>query len=678
MVSTPTRHGSLYGRIWAFYDESALSESLQQTERARRLLRANADAQLDPQMLLAATRGPDGSIVDFCYRDVNDATCRYLGATRDELIGASLLTTLPGLTGSGLLERFADCTDSGARVVVDDVRHDDPIRGAGRILEIRASKAGRGLLSLTWRDVTERSELAQRISESEQRLRLLTENIGDVVSWVDPDGTFRWISKSVQQVLGAPPEHYVGRPVRDIIASDDAANHINRLVLIGQGKPYVGRAHIVDVHGVPHWVHLFGKPFLDDGGRPDGWISTFRIIDREVAAEAEAERARVLQAAADARYRRLIHTSAIGMALLSTDGRFDEVNEALCAFFGYDAKTLCAKSWIDLAAPEFLATDARAVADLMAGRISTIRERKRYINADGQSLWGDLLLNCLRRPDGTVEHLVAQIVDVTAQVTAQQRVTELAARLQAESDRTRSELRSAAAYVASILPGDLNGVVEATSRYIPSRELGGDCFDYRWVDGDHLLVYQLDVSGKGVGAALLAVSVHNMLRSGSLGRAALLNPERILAILNGLFAMEQNADNYFTMWCGVFQPSRGLLRYANAAHPPALLIVPGRQQVSVTKLTTNGMPVGTFGDSHYRTAEVLVDPGSQLLLYSDGAFEITLPDGRLASADEFVSLCTSLVGTPDWSVDSLIEALRSRSATGTFDDDLSLVRMTFP
>ena len=70
--------------------------------------------------------------------------------------------------------------------------------------------------------------------------------------------------------------------------------------------------------------------------------------------------------------------------------------------------------------------------------------------------------------------------------------------------RLLSELRGAARYVASILPGELDQPLPVDSRYIPSEQLGGDSFDYRWIDDDHLIAYLVDVSGHGVAPAMLS------------------------------------------------------------------------------------------------------------------------------------------------------------------------------
>src|SRR5262249_57679600 len=80
-----------------------------------------------------------------------------------------------------------------------------------------------------------------------------------------------------------------------------------------------------------------------------------------------------------------------------------------------------------------------------------------------------------------------------------------------------AEIRQAARYVQSLLPAKLTaGPVAIDWRFIPSTQLAGDIFGYHWLDPEHLAIYLLDVSGHGVGSALLAVSAGNLLSAQSL------------------------------------------------------------------------------------------------------------------------------------------------------------------
>jgi PAS domain S-box-containing protein len=221
------------------------------------------------------------------------------------------------------------------------------------------------------------------------------------------------------------------------------------------------------------------------------------LIDDEVAAQREAEQARKQQAQSDQRYRRSMETAAIGIGLLTPDGKFVEVNPALCRLLGYDAETLTQKTWQELTPPEYQTVGQEERNALFSGRLDAYRVVKQYIHADGHRLWAEVSVSSVRDENGQVETLAFQIADITATVEANERNAILTQRLEQKSQRLAAELASAASYMASIMPQGLTGRVDITSRYLPSRELGGDCFEYTWIDDDHLLVYLIDVSGHG-------------------------------------------------------------------------------------------------------------------------------------------------------------------------------------
>ena len=92
----------------------------------------------------------------------------------------------------------------------------------------------------------------------------------------------------------------------------------------------------------------------------------------------------------------------------------------------------------------------------------------------------------------------------------------LLATIQSQQERIQEELAEAAAYLRSLLPAPFATPFAIDWRFIPSSELGGDAFGYHWIDDDHFALYLLDVCGHGVGAALLSVTVLNVLRSGAM------------------------------------------------------------------------------------------------------------------------------------------------------------------
>lgn len=240
-----------------------------------------------------------------------------------------------------------------------------------------------------------------------------------------------------------------------------------------------------------------------------------------------------------------------------------------------------------------------------------------------------------------------------------------------------AELAEAVGYVKSLLPAPLKGEVTADWRFLPSSQLGGDAFGYRWLDANHFAVYLLDVCSHGVGAALLSISVMNVLRSLNLPEVDFRDPGAVLTALNRAFSMESQNNLYFTMWYGVADKSTRKLRYSSAGHPPAVLIVgPDASCARLEKLKTSGAPVGTFPDSVYVVQETMLQQFNRLFVFSDGAYEIVRRDGSMLTLDEFL---LHLAGRPFDSADDLqttLSYLEKQRGIPTFEDDLAVVEVS--
>lgn len=241
------------------------------------------------------------------------------------------------------------------------------------------------------------------------------------------------------------------------------------------------------------------------------------------------------------------------------------------------------------------------------------------------------------------------------------------------------DLASAARYVRSLLPppGDLAGI-RADWRFIPSADLGGDAFGYHCLDADHVAIYLLDVCGHGVGAALLSVSALNAVRGESLPKTNFRDPGAVLSALNRAFPMERHNDMFFTMWYGVYDRQRRKLRWAGGGHPPALLCQPGSAaNRNPAALDSDNPLLGAIEGLDFSSREVDVPPESTLYLFSDGAFEITLPDGSMGTLDWFQELLASRLRGGEMALDSVVEQIRSLAGGVDLADDLSILAVTF-
>ncbi len=380
----------------------------------------------------------------------------------------------------------------------------------------------------------------------------------------------------------------------------------------------------------------------------------------------------------DALYRHSFEQSGVGMALLTANGRFEHVNSALCELLGYPGEALLERTFQDVTAVDDRYRSAIAFQDLLAGRDESFRMTQQCIHADGHAIWVDVTVSSIRDESAATEHILTQIIDVTTATEANARNRALAQHLQQLTDKLTGELAGAAAYMSSIMPHSMTGPVSISSCYLPARELGGDCFDYVWIDDDHLLFYLLDVSGHGLQPALLAVSIHNVLRSRSLPTETLLSPEQALETLNRLFRMDRQSDLYFTIWYGIFQNSTGTLRYSSAGAPPALLLTGTGtgKQVRPVELSTPCPPIGIIADTPFSESICTITESCQLLIFSDGVLELSI-DGPPLRIGEFINQVAQLAAAPAWSLDQLVYRLQAITATGTFEDDCSLVLLTF-
>ena len=241
------------------------------------------------------------------------------------------------------------------------------------------------------------------------------------------------------------------------------------------------------------------------------------------------------------------------------------------------------------------------------------------------------------------------------------------------------ELEEATDYACSLLPPRLNSRVKTAWKFEPSTELGGDFFSYGWIDPDHFGVYLIDVCGHGVGAALLSISVVNLLRSQSLSGVDMREPGEVLTRLNEMFPMESNGDKYFTAWYGVYQARTRRLRYASGGHPPAVLLHgPSAEAAQMAWLTGGGLAVGSMPDSDYATREIEVDPFNRLYVFSDGTYEVETGNGGMLTLSEFGDILEKHGKTEqDDDVLNTYEHILALNGAGPLDDDFSLVRVEF-
>ncbi len=270
-----------------------------------------------------------------------------------------------------------------------------------------------------------------------------------------------------------------------------------------------------------------------------------------------------------------------------------------------------------------------------------------------------------------------EIAELQARVRAVLRIQQLAEDLYNQKRQLESEISEAAQYVQTLLPPPLNrSRVKIDTCFIPSSQLGGDGFDYFWLDDQRLAFYLLDVSGHGLKAALPSIAVLNLMRSRNGHQGVDYGkPKEVLDYLNRNCKFIEQQEQYFTMWYGVFDIDERVLTYASGGHPPAI-IFGDRPNEEPQLLRTKGVPVGLLApeESLYQEEQKYISFNSRLYLISDGVYEDARSTNATQNWQQFLDLLTE--HEQGQNLNGLAEILRDRLHGNEIDDDFSIMKLS--
>jgi sigma-B regulation protein RsbU (phosphoserine phosphatase) len=201
---------------------------------------------------------------------------------------------------------------------------------------------------------------------------------------------------------------------------------------------------------------------------------------------------------------------------------------------------------------------------------------------------------------------------------------------------------------------------------LPAEEVGGDFYDFFFVDADHLGVVIGDVSGKGVPAALFMAVTRTLLRATALTGA---RPSECLLRVNSLLIQENTAEMFVTVFYGIVNLRAGTLEYSNGGHnPPYLLRAGGR----VEALHTGGTVLGMLEDVRFDDRTVTLGPGDGVFLYTDGITEAMDVEGNLFADHRLQDLLADTKGaSPEDVIRAVIDAVTCYSGAAEQSDDVT-------
>jgi len=350
--------------------------------------------------------------------DWNPAAERLFGWTAAEAVGrAASETILPELgTGWGL-ERYASAGGPHLPALPIEVRarHRD-----GRTLEVEVSIAradtpeGPRFNALV-RDIADR----RAAQLQREQLARVVESTNDAVITVDLGGTITSWNAGAERLYGYTAEQMVGIPqlaTGTPSADDSDAEALMPRLMAGE--------HVIERarprrrrDGSRIYVDLSAAPLRDESGQVIGATSIARDVTDQHRLELDLEES-------EARFRETFDEAPIGVALVGPNGRWLEVNRALCEIVGYSEAELLALTFQDISHPDDLEADLQKLGQVLAGEILTYQMEKRYFHKDGHAIWAKLSVSLIRDERGTPLHFVAHIEDITRAKAAESALRE--------------------------------------------------------------------------------------------------------------------------------------------------------------------------------------------------------------------------------------------------------------
>ena len=207
----------------------------------------------------------------------------------------------------------------------------------------------------------------------------------------------------------------------------------------------------------------------------------------------------------------------------------------------------------------------------------------------------------------------------------------------------------------------------------PARDVGGDFYDFFFIDDDHLCLLIADVSGKGIPAAMFMMVAKRMLEE-----SVRTQPEvsQALQKTNEVLIKDNEAKMFVTVWLGILEISTGILNAANAGHEFPVI----RKNGSYFDLykDKHGFVIGGMSGIRYREYRVQLEPGDKIFVYTDGVTEATAENGAMFGINRTVAaLNTCGEGSPKEIIQTMRDTVDAFVGEAEQFDDLTMMCLEY-
>jgi PAS domain S-box-containing protein len=260
------------------------------------------------------------------------------------------------------------------------------------------------------------------------------------------------------------------------------------------------------------------------------------------------------------------------------------------------------------------------------------------------------------------------IHDITARKQTEQQIRQA----QVSLAYAESEMNIARRIQSSLFPSAAikTDDFEITGFCLPADRVGGDYFDYFFRDNENLDIVMADVSGHSIGPALFMVETRSAIRTQANWPG---NPAETLNVLNNFLYQDLDTSDYFiTLFYLQYNTSNGQMSFANAGHPPPLLL--RQTKMECTELDADGLILGVRKNVIFEEKMLIMNSGDLILLYTDGLTEAENPAGDFFGIEPVCEILHKhAIHTPQTIIEIIIKQLKQFCQSNSFKDDVTLM-----
>ena len=240
----------------------------------------------------------------------------------------------------------------------------------------------------------------------------------------------------------------------------------------------------------------------------------------------------------------------------------------------------------------------------------------------------------------------------------------------------RSELEGAKDVQQAFFPAQSLSIpcLSCETFYKPAQEIGGDYYDFLPLQEGRWGIAIGDVSGKGIGAALIMASLQASLRAQA--SHSHFDLSTLISDVNRLVYESSPTHFFASLFYAEYEPATRILKYVNAGHNPPIVLRPHEGTPKMFRLRSGGMPVGISADAQFRTTTFQLEVGDILIAYTDGITEIENRNGEMWGDRGLKTLLTSCSHrTPAQIINCILDEVTSYADRIPPRDDMTLVVM---